>query len=492
MKNIGLIVLVAVISSFVSVLLYDFIKDEPTEIVTIQKQPAAQYANYQNGAFAEYDKDTEYSRELYFTASPTNFTDAASLARPLVVNIKSMQSSKRKSKKDDFWGGISPGTSTGSGVIISSDGYIVTNHHVIEGAGTIEVTLNDNRTYDAKLIGKDPSTDLALIKINKTDLPYVNFGNSDSTRIGEWVLAVGNPFNLTSTVTAGIISAKGRNINILEGNYKIESFIQTDAVVNPGNSGGALVNTNGELIGINTAIITQSGSYEGYSFAVPSNLVRKVVEDLKDFGVVQRGFLGVTIENVDEVIAKKSGLKNLEGVHIAQINPNSAAEDADLQPRDVITYINGVKVKTMPSLQEQVARYRPGDELKVNYIRNGKTFETKIILKDKRNRTTLSSKKKVNDEIELLNDLGFELRNISNDEKSNLNIKKGVKVLSVRKGSKIDRTNLTPGFIITKVNDKKVNSVDELIKIIETTDEKIMLEGVYEDYPGEYFYAFKK
>jgi Do/DeqQ family serine protease len=489
MKNLGLIVLVAVVSSLVSVGVYDFIKGDPAEIVTIQERSSAQYANLPGGAFTEYDESAP-DRTMYYTAAPTNFTEAAKLVTNAVVNIKA--SSSKGSKNSNGWGGLSPGVSTGSGVIISSDGYIVTNYHVIEGANTLEVTLFNKRTYEADVIGKDPSTDLALLKINKNELSFLKFGDSDSTAIGEWVLAVGNPFNLTSTVTAGIVSAKGRNINILEGNYKIESFIQTDAVVNPGNSGGALVNTNGALVGINTAIITQTGSYEGYSFAVPSNLVLKVITDLKEFGAVQRGFLGVTIEDVNEEIAKAAGLKKLEGVHIAQINPNSAADDANLKAGDIIIEINGVKVPTMPALQEQVARYRPGDQLVIKYIRKGKVLETDIILKDKRNRTTLATKKKIKEEVTLLDDLGVELREVSSEEKKILNISNGIKVISIRKGSTIDRTNLTPGFIITKVNDTKVTTVDELMKLIEKSNEKVMLEGVYEEYPGEYFYAFKK
>ena len=490
MKNLGSIVLVAVVSSLLSVGVYDWIKGEPTEIIRIEERTPARYANYQSGTFSDVDI-SKPDRTLNFTAAPTDFIDAAEMVTNAVVNIKALAGSKR-SKNNDVWGSLNPGISTGSGVIISSDGYIVTNNHVIEDGATLEVTLFNKRIHEAKVIGTDPSTDLALIKINQSDLPYIEFGNSDSVRIGEWVLAVGNPFNLTSTVTAGIISAKGRNINILEGNYKIESFLQTDAVVNPGNSGGALVNTKGDLIGINTAIITQSGGYEGYSFAVPANLVRKVVEDLKEFGAVQRGLLGVTIEDVDEDIAKKSGLKTLEGVHIAQVNPNSAAEDAKLKIGDVITHINEVKVPTMPELQEQVARYRPGDKLSIEYIRDGKSYKTNITLKDKRNRTTLSSKKKIKKEVELLEELGFELRPASSAEVKALGIKNGVKVISVRKGSKIDRTNLTPGFIITKVNDSPVSTVDELMELIDKSEGKVMLEGVYEDYPGEYFYAFKK
>ncbi|MFT5834837.1 MAG: serine protease Do [Cognaticolwellia sp.] len=490
MKNLGLIVLVAVISSLISVGVYDLIKGESTEIVTVQEPSSAQYANFPEGALADYDEAVAPNRTMYYTAAPTDFTRAAKLVTNSVVNIKATQSSK--SSKNNGWGGLSPGASTGSGVIISSDGYIVTNYHVIEGANTLEVTLYNRRTYEADIIGKDPSTDLALIKIKKEKLSFLEFGDSDSTSIGEWVLAVGNPFNLTSTVTAGIISAKGRNINILEGNYKIESFIQTDAVVNPGNSGGALVNTNGALVGINTAIITQSGRYEGYSFAVPSNLVRKVITDLQEFGVVQRGFLGVTIEDVDEEIAADAGLKNLEGVHITQISPSSAADDANLKAGDIIIEINNVKVPTMPALQEQVARYRPGNQLTLKYFREGKIQTTNVTLKDKRNRTTLASKKKDKKEVTSLGDLGVELRAISSEEKKDLKINSGVKVISIRKGSLIDKTKLKPGFVITKVNDESIKSVDELMSIIKGSDRKIILEGVYEDYPGEYYYAFKQ
>jgi serine protease Do len=476
MKKILLVALISIISSLATVITYQQFFFEPQQIIVKEESPA-RYTNFLT--------ESQLPKQLFYSSAPTNFIEAAAAVTPAVVYIKSVQ--KNRSSLDDFWRMGQSGVSSGSGVIISGDGYIVTNHHVIENASELEVTLDDKRTYEAEIIGSDPSTDLALIKIDMNDLPYLGLANSDSVRTGEWVLAVGNPFNLTSTVTAGIVSAKGRNINILEGSYKIESFIQTDAAVNPGNSGGALVNTNGQLVGINTAIITQSGRYEGYSFAIPANLVRKVVADLKDFGIVQRGFLGVVIEDIDEEIADKLNLKSLEGVHVSDINKGSAADDAGLKANDVITHINNVKVKSMPSLQEQVARYRPGDNIAVSYIRDGKKRSTKLVLKNKDNGTTFTDKT----DIKVLNSLGLDLRELTKDELGLLKVK-GVKVVSIRKGSKIDRTNMDPGFVITKINDEVVADIPAIIKAIQKAKNKVMLEGVYEDYPGEYYYAFAK
>lgn len=252
---------------------------------------------------------------------------------------------------------------TGSGVIISEDGYIITNNHVVQKSTNVEVTLNDKRSFPATVIGTDPSTDIALLKIDAKNLPVIPFGNSDALKIGEWVLAVGNPFNLTSTVTAGIVSAKARNINILDADMKIELFIQTDAAVNPGNSGGALVNTRGELVGINTAIASQTGSYTGYSFAVPISIASKVVADLKEFGVVQRAVLGVEIRDINDEFAKEKKLTLLNGAYVVNVVENSSAQDAGIEPGDIITNINGTKVKSVAQLQEQIGRYRPGIKL---------------------------------------------------------------------------------------------------------------------------------
>ena len=291
---------------------------------------------------------------------PTDFVKPSAEVTPAIVSIIS--------KAGEFAG------SNGSGVIVSEDGYIITNHHVIDNGSTFQVTLNNKNTYSAEVVGSDPTTDLALIKIDAENLPTVKFGDSDAVNVGEWVLAVGNPFNLTSTVTLGIVSAKARNINILRSEeYSVESFIQTDAVVNPGNSGGALVNARGELVGINAAILTETGSYEGYSFAIPANLVEKVIADLKDHGEVQRAILGIRIEDVDEKIAQNYKLDEVNGVMIREVFKRGSADDAGLEQGDIIISVNGRLTNSTPQLQEQVARFRPGDKISIEFIRNGKT-----------------------------------------------------------------------------------------------------------------------
>jgi len=473
MKNLKLILLTSLVSAFVSVAVYRFF-EKPREVIIREKMPAT-YANYSPDAF--YGN----AQRNFISAAPNNFISAAETVTPAVVNIKSSQDSDY-----DFWGGSSFGASSGSGVIISPDGYIVTNNHVIEEGGNIEVTLNDNREFTAKLVGVDKTTDLALLKIKADNLTFTTFGNSDSLRVGEWVLAVGNPFNLESTVTAGIISARGRDINILDDQYSIESFIQTDAAINPGNSGGAMVNTNGELVGINTAIMTRSGKYEGYAFAIPANLVRKVIRDLREYGVVQRAILGVGIENVDSRRAKELGLDAVEGIYVTRVNDASGAADAGMKKGDVIVKINGVHTKSIPELQEQVAQFRPGNKVDVVYIRNGKKSKTSVTLKNKKNTTALVSTR--SDKI--LDDLGFELRDLTSDEMKKFKTNAGVMVKSITRGSKIERTNMDPGFIITKVNDEDIQNIDSVIEVLEKAEGKIMLEGFYENYPGEYYYAF--
>ncbi|MCB0705379.1 MAG: trypsin-like peptidase domain-containing protein [Saprospiraceae bacterium] len=294
------------------------------------------------------------------TESPEDFVEVSHRVTPGVVNITAFTGSYQ--------------ASGGSGVIISPDGFIITNNHVVEGASNFEVTLFDRRAVPAELIGTDPTTDLALIKVDLDHLTPIPFGNSDAMDVGEWVLAIGNPFNLASTVTAGIISAKGRNINILESRYSIESFIQTDAVVNPGNSGGALVNTRGELIGINTAIMSEGGGYEGYSFAIPSNLVSKVITDLKEFGDVQRALLGVSIQEITNDMASQLDLPEVAGVLITTINQGGSAAQAGLKSGDVIIRLNGIRTNSVPELQEQVARFRPGDLVRIDFIRDGQAY----------------------------------------------------------------------------------------------------------------------
>ena len=294
------------------------------------------------------------------TSLPEDFVAPSRKVTPAVVNIIASAGGYR--------------ASGGSGVIISDDGYIVTNHHVVEGARSFTVSFSDKQEASARLIGSDPTTDLALLKVDARGLDVVEWGNSDNIQVGEWVLAVGNPFNLASTVTAGIVSAKGRNINIIGGEYSIESFIQTDAVVNPGNSGGALVNARGQLVGINTAILSESGGYEGYSFAIPANLARKVIADLREFGSVQRAILGVRIRDVDPNLAERLDLPSVDGVYITDITPGSSAASAGLRSEDVIVAINDRQTRSTAELQEQIARYRPGDRVDVSIYREGRRF----------------------------------------------------------------------------------------------------------------------
>lgn len=398
--------------------------------------------------------------------TPTDFTMAADRTLNSVVHIKTVAQAKKSTRYNDPWfdfffgspgnGYGMPSQGAGSGVIMSAEGYIITNNHVIANASSIEVTLNDKRTYKAKVIGTDPNTDIAVIKIDETGLPAVTFGNSDNLKVGQWVLAIGNPFNLTSTATAGIVSAKGRNIDIIQENYKIESFIQTDAAVNPGNSGGALVNINGDLVGINTAIQTHTGSFEGYSFAVPSNLVKKIAEDLIEYGKVQRGLLGVNISDINAQFAAEKGINRLEGVYVDGVLEGSAAQDAGLKEGDIILGINGVNINSVSGLQEQVGLYRPGDKLRLQIRRNGIEREAIVTLKNQSGTT-----KVVDSATEVKELLGAKFESPSAAELKKLGLGNGLKVTEVS-GGKLQAIGIKPGFIITEVNGKKINSVEEL------------------------------
>lgn len=316
---------------------------------------------------------------------PNSFADAAQSAMKAVVGISSTTEYRAKNEKEErffkYFGKPKASESSGSGVIISKKGYIITNNHVINNATSVEVTLADNRTYSAKVVGTDPSTDLAVLKIEAQDIiPVIDLADSDKTRVGEWVLAIGNPYNLTSTVTAGIISAKGRDISILDGQYSIESFIQTDAAVNPGNSGGALVNTAGEMIGINTAIYAPTGTYAGYSFAVPANLVKKVMQDLIDYGEVRRGFLGIMIQDVTNQIANELNLKVTKGIYVNELIEGGAAKASGMKEGDVITDVNGVPTGSVSQLQEQIGSRNPGDSVVVTVNRNGNDHNISVKL----------------------------------------------------------------------------------------------------------------
>jgi len=388
-----------------------------------------------------------------------------------------------------MWKGGSLAGSSGSGVLVTPDGFLITNHHVVENSTDIKVTLADKREYKARVVGIDPSTDIALLKIEENDLPFLVFGNSDSVRVGEWVLAVGNPFNLESTVTAGIVSAKGRNINILGGGSSIEAFIQTDAAVNPGNSGGALVNTVGELVGINTAIITESGNYEGYSFAVPANLAQKVVRDLREYGEVQRAFLGINIEDIDGDRAREIGLPNAEGVYVTKVNLNSAADDAGLRGGDVIVGLNDIRVRSTPELQEYVGRFRPGEQVTVEYVREGRRFRSRVTLKNTENSNTVAKGLYRGNELE--EELGMIFRNLTIDETGEYRLS-GAVISSVRRNSIVYDTNLQPGFVVTSVNGNRIKNASEAIEIIRSAVNQISLDGYYMGEPDLYSYRFRK
>ena len=361
----------------------------------------------------------------------------------------------------------------GSGVIISSDGYIITNYHVIENANDIDVRLYDNRTMTAKVIGRDPSTDLALLKVDATNLPYIEYGDSDALRLGEWVLAVGNPFGLTSTVTAGIVSAKGRgNLNVLRGNYRVESFIQTDAALNMGNSGGALVNTRGLLVGIPTAIFSPSGASAGAAFAIPVSIVKKVIEDLKEFGEVQRAMLGVNIDNVNSEVAERLKLDKTTGVLILGIIDRGAAADAGLKEQDVIIAVNNIAVNTTAELQEQVSRHRPGDRVTVRYIRDAREQTATLTLKNIAGNTGV-----VTAEMNMDIVFGARLAELSSNERRRLNVENGLRVLEVNDG-KFKDIGIQRGYIIVDVNGRKVNTVSEFRRFTDNESTLRSISGV--------------
>ncbi len=347
---------------------------------------------------------------------------------------------------------------SGSGVIISSDGYIVTNNHVIDKADEITVTLNDKRQYTATLVGTDPTTDIALIKVDAKDLPTIAIGESDALKVGEWVLAVGNPFNLTSTVTAGIVSAKARSLGMGSNKLGIESFIQTDAAVNPGNSGGALVNTAGELVGINTAIYSQTGNYAGYSFAVPSAIVSKVVTDLKQYGTVQRALLGIMGGDVNAQVVEEKELSVNEGVYVSEVQEGGAAEEGGIKANDVITSINGVSVKTMAQLQEQIARFRPGDKVKVSVNRKGKSESFTCTLKNTKGNTDVIQKKGIDT-------LGATFKNLSSQELYKYGVRSGVQIQKLEQGGLFAKAGLREKMVIVKINDTPVKSDKEIENI---------------------------
>ena len=447
----------------------------------------------QKAAFANFSDTAGLS-----VPAGLNFIHAAEITTPAVVHIKTtyIAETTRPNTRDEelfrhFYGDPygnqnQPREASGSGVIVTADGYIVTNNHVFDKSSKIQVVLNDKRTYDAKLIGTDPTTDLALIKIEaEVKFPFVTYGNSDNVRVGEWVLAVGIPFNLTSTVTAGIISAKTRSINLLrdKDNMAIESFLQTDAVVNPGNSGGALVNLRGELIGINTAIASPTGAYAGYSFAVPVSLVEKVIDDIMNYGQVQRGLLGVVIQDMTTMLAKEKSLDFVTGVFVSGVNQGSAADLGGIREGDVITKINEITIGATSQLQEAIARYRPGDKLKVTYLRKGDEKTAMVVLKNKLGDMAIVSKS----ENSVKSKLGADLQAVSGGEMSILNISGGAKVAKIFSG-KLKEAGVREGYIITSIDKKPIGSPEDVVRILDgVSNGGILIEGIYPNGKKEFY-----
>ena len=494
MRRIGSIFLAAVLGSLITVGTVQWIdKDE-------------------NNAKVHYTSNVPLNKVAYAVdeegkAVPLDFTVAAEMVMPAVVHIRSSYSGPARPQYDvpeafrDFFGPQFPqqdqpqGMSAGSGVIINSDGYIVTNNHVVKDADEVEVALYDNRTYKAKVIGTDPDTDLAVIKIEEKDLPFLSFVDSNKAKVGEWVLAVGNPFNLNSTVTAGIISAKGRSINILNrntenGSTAIESFIQTDAAINPGNSGGALVDLQGGLLGINTAIASPTGSYSGYGFAVPSNIVSKIVEDLIEFGVVQRGWLGVSITSVNRQLVDERDLEVTSGAYINGLAEASSAKEAGLREGDVVIKIDDKPIRSNTALIEYIGTRRPGDKVNITVNRDGKEMTFPVVLKTRDGKIG-----PVKPEERDVAALGMELEAVDAEVLKSLGLQQGIEVKSLGNGKLARYTDIREGFIITKINDNPVKSVKEFNEMMSNkkAGELIILSGTYKQNPkSEYNYAFRK
>jgi serine protease Do len=440
-------------------------------------------------------------------AGPADFVDAASAAIPATVHIKTKtvrQASNNLPRKNpfsdlfgidpnDFFGdrGRSlPEMGSGSGVIISEDGYIVTNNHVVDGADEVTVTLSNRKSFKAKVVATDPSTDLAVVKVEAKGLPFLLYGNSDEVKVGQWVLAVGYPLSLETTVTAGIVSAKGRSIDInsRQSQSPVESFIQTDAAVNPGNSGGPLINPQGQLLGINSAIASPTGSYAGYSFTIPVNIVKKVVTDLIKYGTTQRAFLGIEYarDNLTDEQKKDKGIKDdEEGVYIMSVRETGAAAKAGLQQGDLITKLNGIPISSGSELVGQIAIYRPGDKIKITYKRKDQEKETMVTLMNNSGNMELVKNS-------AFDKLGAELQPLTKKETAALNVKGGIAVTSISEKGLFSKTRMEEGFVILKVNGQSVNTVDEFRKIVEQAGNgSLKLEGVYPGYDGNFTYPLK-
>ena len=483
-KNIIVIVLVAIISSVVTLWGYNFINKNNgnNTFSAVTSDRVSEEVKAYAGSF-DQDENMVLTNLTTSEGYP-DFTEAAAKSVDGVVHVKTKTISQQQYINPfDFFFGFGDRTPSqpreqvgfGSGVIISKDGYIITNNHVVENANEVSVTLNDNREFTAKVVGSDGMSDIALLKIEGDDFPYLTFGNSDALRVGEWVLAVGNPFNLTSTVTAGIVSAKNRG-NVMGGGLGIQSFIQVDAAVNPGNSGGALVNTRGELIGINTAIYSQTGNFAGYAFAVPISIAGKIAADLKEYGSVQRALLGVMSPNIEEIRRqdpeKARELSQIKGVSVEGFSERSAAKAAGIQKGDVITAVNNVNIHSFAELQIQLNRYRPGDKVNVTVDRKGNSHTYNIELTNDEGSTEITHPTNA------LNSLGATFKQMPDERKRALGISSGVEVESVKNNSLFKKEGINKGFIIMRINNTPVNSEKDIADIVAATgnrQDKVLL-----------------
>jgi serine protease Do len=498
LRQVAAIMLISAGTAVGSMWAYNKISKNDTYVYQAQASPAGTKtpSNY-----AKFDGVTGVAN------APADFTAAASAAIPATVHIKTKTNAVATNNLprnrnpfsdifgdgfDDLFGDRSrslPQMASGSGAIISDDGYIVTNNHVIDGADDINVTLSNQKSFKAKLIATDPSSDLAIIKIEAKNLPFLLYGNSDEAQVGQWVLAVGYPLTLEATVTAGIISAKGRTLDINRRQSKspVESFIQTDAAVNPGNSGGPLINTDGKLIGINSAIASPTGSYAGYSFTIPVNIVKKVTSDLMKFGTVQRAYLGINYapSNISDDQKKQIGIKDGDGVYVTKVIADGGAATAGIKEGDFITKINGAPINSGADLVGQIAIYRPGDKIKVSYVHDGKELTTDVLLKNSSGNTDVVK-------TSVLDKLGAEFETISKKDAADFGIKGGVRIKSMDEKGAFSKTRIEDNFVITKVNGKEVLSVEELGKEIEKVPNgAVKIEGVYPGYEGVYPYTIK-
>ena len=421
------------------------------------------------------------------TAMPPNFAEAAAISTPSVVYIKSISGNDYQptSYFDYLFGrrSSSPQASSGSGVIYAKDGYIITNNHVVEGASKIEV-MHKRRTYSAELVGTDPSTDLAVLKIEANNLPAITLARSAEVQVGEWVLAVGNPFNLTSTVTAGIISAKGREISLTKGLFPLESFIQTDAAINPGNSGGALVNAQGHLVGINTAILSQTGSYAGYGFAVPVDVARKVVDDLINYGEVQKAFIGADVIDLDADKSAELNIKADAGVVIKQLAADGAAAKAGLKIGDIITQINGLEVLSHGQFDEILSYYSPGEKVGITYVRRNELRQAKVTLTNREGTTDVLKRQLFTSAT-----LGADLEVISKVERNKLNIEQGVRVTNLRRGA-LARLGVQEGYIISRINEAPIDSPQKLVEVLSQIQGRVVVEVVNSEGTKGYYQVY--